>query len=310
MRSFLVLPIVIVLTIAAVAACGDGDDESADDGRLAVVATTTQSADMARNIAGEQASVTSLLPLNADAHDFEPSPRDIERIADAALVLRHGLGLDEWAEEMIDESGTDARVVTVTDRITTLEGGHDDEEGEGEHGDVDAHVWFDVANAKLMVENIRDGLIAVDPDGKATYEQNAAAYLAELDELDRWIREQIATIPGANRKLVTNHDAFGYYVRAYGLEFVGSVIPSLDSQAQPSAQDTEELIQAIEDEGVKAIFTEASINPDLARQLADEADVKVVDNLYGDSLGPEDSDADTYIGMMRDNTTKIVEALR
>jgi ABC-type Zn uptake system ZnuABC Zn-binding protein ZnuA len=304
----------IALAALLAAACGDGDDGLSDDGRLAVVATTTQIADMARNVAGDRAVVRSLLPANADAHDFEPTPRDVEKVADAGVVLEHGLGLDPWVENLVDQSGTDATVVVVTEGVTTMAGtAHHEDEDEGdqhEDGVTDPHVWLDVANARVMVEHIRDALVAADPEGRATYEANATTYLAELAEMDGWIREQIATIPPPGRKLVTNHDAFGYYVHAYGLELVGAVIPSLDSQAQPSARETAQLIDRIRATGVKAIFTEASINPDLARQLADEAGVMIVDNLYSDSLGPEGSGAETYAGMMRSNTEKIVEALR
>jgi ABC-type Zn uptake system ZnuABC Zn-binding protein ZnuA len=300
----------IALAALLAAACGDGDDGLSDDGRLAVVATTTQIADMARHVGGDRAIVDSLLPANTDAHDFEPTPRDVEKVADAGIVLEHGLGLDPWVENLVDQSGTDATVVVVTEGVTTLAGAAQDEDDEREEGDIDPHVWLDVANALVMVENIRDALAAADPEGRAVYEANASAYLAELTALDEWIREQIATIPLPDRKLVTSHDAFGYYVHAYGLELVGSVIPSLDSQAQPSARETAELIDRIRATGVKAIFTEASINPDLARQLADEAGVNVVDNLYSDSLGPKGSGAETYAGMMRSNTQKIVEALR
>lgn len=303
----------LVLLIAASAlapACADEQPAAnagtpvAEDG-IEVVTTTTHIADMTRQIAGERASVRSLLPANADAHDFEPTPRDIEAVADADLVLEHGMALDDWAGGLVSQSGTDAVVVVATNGITPLESSDTNDD----HSQ-DPHVWLDVANAKAMAANIRDALIEADTSHRADYEQGATRYLAELDELDRWIREQIATIPEPNRKLVTNHDVFGYYVRAYGLQFVGAVIPSLDTQAQPSARETADLVDRIRSEGVKAIFTEASINPDLARQLAEEAGVTVVDDLYGDSLGPDGSGAETYIGMMRHNTTTIVEALR
>lgn len=300
----------LLLIAVLLPACGSAGGDADTGGRTAVIATTTQIADMATNVAGDRASVHSLLPANADAHDFEPTPRDIERVHEADLVLVHGLGFDTWVENMIADAGGAERVITVTGGIPTIEGAHDTHAGDHDHGAVDPHVWLDVANAKLMVERIRDAFVAADPAGAADYEANAARYLRELDDLDAWIRQQIVTIPIADRKLVTNHDAFGYYVNAYGLEFVGSIIPSLDSQAQPSAQDTAALIDKIQAEGVKAIFTEAAISSDLARQLADEAGVVVVDDLYGDSLGDDDSGASTYIEMMRWNTTKIVEALR
>lgn len=290
--------VLAALIVALVAACGDGGNDG--EARLRVVATTTQIADLARQIAGERAEVLSLLPANADAHDFEPTPRDVERVSDADLILRHGLGLDDWIVTLIAESGSDAASVTVTEGITPLIS----------DGKPDPHVWLDVAHAKVMVERIEEALVAADEEGAETYRANAARYQQELDELDRWIRQQIDTIPEANRGIVTTHDAIRYYVEAYGLRWVGAIIPSLDTQAQPTAQATAALVDRIRAEGVRAIFAEASLNPDLARQLASEAGVTVVDDLYIDSLGPEGSGAETYTGMMRLNTTKIVEALR
>jgi ABC-type Zn uptake system ZnuABC Zn-binding protein ZnuA len=295
--------VLVVFVGGALVLAGCGGNAEARG--LQVVATTTQIEDMTRQIAGDRAEVAGLLPANADAHDFEPTPQDVARVAGADLVLEHGMHLDVWADDLVDQSATDATIVVVTTGIPTIHSSDD------EHDDMDdPHVWFDVANARIMTENIRDALIAVDPDGRAAYEANAAAYLSDLDELDAWIRQQVEMIPAGERKLVTNHDALGYFVRAYGFEYVGSVVPSMDSQSQPSARETAALIDTIKAEGVQAIFTEAALNPDLAGQVAAEAGVEIVNGLYGDSLGPVGSDAATYIGMMRANTTTIVEALR
>ena len=324
-RWFVAVSVIIALLATA---CGSGDNDgggadgaqsgtpstvaSLSDAGVQVVATTTIIADMAREIAGDRAAVVSLLPVNADPHDFEATPRDVEAVADADLVLEHGLSLDSWTEGLVDESGTEAPVVTVTDGIDLIAGSNSDEEGmqaDDDRENMDPHVWFDVRRAKVMVDNIRDALIDVDPDGREAYEANTATYQAELDELHGWIQEQIATIPEENRKMVTTHDAFGYYVDTYGLELVGTVIPSLDSQAQPSAGETSALIDAIQEQNVRAIFVEAALNPELAEQIASEAGVEIVDTLYGDALAPEGSGAETYIGLMRTDTEIIVEAL-
>jgi zinc/manganese transport system substrate-binding protein/manganese/iron transport system substrate-binding protein len=298
-----------LLLSLALTACGNSSgasdsNSSAAPDALKVVATTTQIADMTRAIGGQLVKVNGLLPANADPHDFEPTPRDVGRIADARLVLEHGLKLDAWSGEMVKVSGTHATIVVVTSGVQTLAS---DEEG---FDQGDPHVWFNVANAKVMAANIRDALIAADPTHRDAYTTQAAAYLTQLDELDSWIRQQIATIPSENRKLVTTHDAFGYYVSAYGLELAGTVMPGLDTQAEPSAKSIAALVDTIRAQHVKAIFTEASLNPKLERQIADEAGVAIVDNLYGDALGPAGSGADTYIGMMRTDTTLIVDALR
>jgi ABC-type Zn uptake system ZnuABC Zn-binding protein ZnuA len=292
-----------MLIASLLLACGEDDRRREGEG-IIVSATTTIIADLARNLAGDRASVEAIVPAGADPHDFEPAPADVEQIADADLVLEHGLGYDEWASDLVEQSGTHATVVEVTNGVPTIQGRR-----AGEHADADPHVWFDVANVKIIVAAIRDALIDADPDGRAMFESNASAYLAELDELDRWIREQVATIPEQRRKLVTAHEAFGYYVAAYGFEYIGAVIPSLDAQAQSSAQQIDALLRVIEDEGVRAIFTETTVNPDLAEQLADEAGITVVTNLYSDSLSDNGSETDTYIGMMRHNTTLIVAAL-
>ena len=303
------LAVVALLGALVLGACGKED--AADTDGLPVVATTTIIADMARNVGGDRVAIRSLVPANADPHSYEPTPREVGAVAEARVVLEHGMGLDTWISDMVRESGTKAHVAVVTDGVTTIEGEEHAADADGHsHEGEDPHVWFDVANAKVMANNIRDALIAADPDGADTYRANTERYQSELDDLDAWIREQVATVPEAQRKLVTNHDAFGYYVHAYGLTLVGTIVPSLDAQAQPSARDTAALIELIKAEEVRAIFTEAALNPSLAKRIAEDAGVQVVSDLYGDSLGPAGSGADTYIGMMRTDTTRIVEALR
>jgi ABC-type Zn uptake system ZnuABC Zn-binding protein ZnuA len=182
--------------------------------------------------------------------------------------------------------------------------------GDEEEPAGDPHVWLDVTNAMTMTRNIRDTLVKVDPPNADTYKANTDAYLKKLSDLDKYIMDQIATVPADQRKMVTNHDVFGYYIDRYGLTFVGSIIPSMSTEAQPSAQDVADLIKKIKDEKVKAIFLESSINPGLAQQIANDAGVKVVDNLYGDTLGAPGTPGATYEGMMRYNTDRIVEALK
>ena len=292
----LLLPLLVL-----VAACS-GDSGGGGD-RLRVIASTTQIGDFARQGGGDQINLTVLLKANQDAHDFALAPSQVRAIAEADLVLVNGLGLDAFVEKALESS--DAEEAVVTDGVSTIEG--EDEDG---HGSRDPHVWFSVANARTMVENIRDALSGADAANAATYQENATKYLAELQTLDASIKQQVAQIPSACRKLVTNHDVLGYYAAAYGFEVIGSVIPSTSSQASASAADVAEIVRQIKAEGVPAIFAEASINPDLIRQAGREAGVKVVDDLYGDSLGPSGSDGATYIDMMQSNTKKIVDALK
>jgi zinc/manganese transport system substrate-binding protein/manganese/iron transport system substrate-binding protein len=182
--------------------------------------------------------------------------------------------------------------------------------GGAEVAGPDPHVWFSALNAMTMTANIRDAMVGADSANASAYRANAEEYMKELQQLDDYIMEQVRSVPAEQRKIVTNHDAYGYYIERYGLTFVGSIIPSMSSDAQPSAQDVAYLIEKIKAEGVKAIFLESSINPELAKQIGQDAGAQVVDTLYGDSLGEPGSPGETYIGMMRYNTDTIVAALK
>ena len=292
-----VLAFVALLTVAA--ACGE-DGEAAERGavsRLRVVATTTQITDFIRVVGGDHVDVYGILKPNVDAHDFEPSPADIAELAAAKVIVKNGIGLEEWFDSTIKNAGAKATVVEATAGVTLR--------------DNDPHVWQDPRNAKVMVRNIAAALAAADPAHRSDYEANEAAYAAELDRLDAEIAAQIAGL--ANKKIVTNHDAFGYYIERYGLEFVGSIIPSFDSQAELSAQDVSNVVKLIKDTGVKAVFSETSLPPKTAEAIGRDAGVTVVagdDALYGDSLGPPGSAGDTYVKMLRHNTKAIVDRLR
>jgi len=273
-------------------------------GQLTIAATTGIVADLVSQVAGPRAAVDSILPANADPHDFEPAPEDLVAIEEADAVFRYGLHLDEWSEGLIENAATEVPVVVVTEGIETLASDEEDfEEG-------DPHVWFDPTRVETMVETIADELTALDPEGAPTYEARRDVYLADLRALDTAIADAIATIPAERRKLVTNHDAFGYYADRYGLTVVGTVIPGLETTAEPSAQEIAALLELIEREGVPAVFAENTTSPALAEELAAEADVAIVDDLYSDSLGEPGSGADTYLGLMRTDTVVIVEALR
>ena len=299
--------VLVGVVTLALAACGGGSGggSAGDGGRLAVVATTTQLADFARVIGGERVAVTGILKANVDAHDFEPSPADVDAIARARVLLENGVGLEKWLDDTIRASGFDGQRVDTSAGVTLLAG-----EG-AEAGAKDPHIWQSAANAKLMVATIERALAATDPDGAATYKANLERYSAELDRLDADISRQVGTL--TTRKLVTNHDAFNYYAKRYGLEIVGAIIPSFDTSAELSAKEINQLVARIKATGTTAVFSEASLPPQTAQTVAAEAGVKVVSGagaLYGDSLGPDGSDAATYLGMMRHNTKAIVDNLR
>ena len=291
--------------IALVAACGDDDDGArtkataspTSAARLRVVATTTQIADMARAIAGPSATgvdVTSLVGANQDPHDFEATPDQLRALSDARLVLRHGLNFDRFADKPLSSVDKE-RVVTVTEGVRRI-------------GD-DPHVWFDVANAKVMAANIGDALARADERNADAYRANAAAYLKELDRLDAFVRSETDRVPRQCRKLVTDHQALTHYAAAYGFEIVATAVPGASTGAEPSARDIATVVERIKAARVPAIFAQASENPALMERIAREADVRVVTGIYADSLGPPGSDGDTYVKMMEANTRKIVGAL-
>ncbi len=305
------VPLVALILLFA-AGCGSDAPGAGSEGP-AVVATTTQVADLARNVAGERADVHGLLAPNTDPHDYEPRPSDAEALAGAGLILRSGGDVDAWIEGPISGSGTDA---TVVDLLASLPGadlgdeharaGAGEEGHEHDHGDVDPHWWQDPRAAIAAVGEIRDALSAIDSEGAAEYEANADAYVAELERLDRAIARCVDSVPRDRRLLVTSHDALGRYAERYGIEVVGSAIPALTTAAQPSAGDTADLVELIERRGVKAVFPEAGLSPALEEAIADEAGATVGGELWTDALGPEGSSGATYVDAMEANTETLV----
>jgi ABC-type Zn uptake system ZnuABC Zn-binding protein ZnuA len=291
--------VLAALTVVA-AACGGAGDNG---GKPGVVATTVQVGALAKAVAGGTVSIKTLVGAGVDPHDYEASADDIKTIGDSKLVLRNGIGLDAFLDKAVAGSGQ-KNVVTVTDGVPLRKG---DQAGSKED---DPHVWHNPVNDKIMVDNIAKALSAAFPANAATYQQNADAYRKRLDAVDAEIRGLIDTLPADNRKMVTNHDAFGYFIERYGLEFVGAVIPNVSTAAEASARQIADLEDTIRREKVRAVFAESSLDPKVAKQIARDTGVKIVDNLYGDSLGPPGSGADTVDGMLLANARTIVDALR
>jgi ABC-type Zn uptake system ZnuABC Zn-binding protein ZnuA len=307
----------LLLFVAASAAlatgCGDNDSE-ASGAELTVVATTTQVADFVRNVGGDRVDVHGILGTNADPHDYEPRPSDVASIGDAPLVFKSGGDIDAWLDELIENAGGDPRVVTLIDSVHTIKGGHLQEEHaaeEEDHGDgeVDPHWWEDPRNTIRAVAVILDALIEADPDGRKIYERNASAYLRKLGALDREIADCMRRVPADQRKLVTTHDALGYFADRYHVKVVGALIPSLSTQAQPSARDIDELVNQIRREGVEAIFPETALNERIESAVSREAGAVVGGQLWADALGPKGSGAETYLDAMRKNTNTMAEGM-
>jgi ABC-type Zn uptake system ZnuABC Zn-binding protein ZnuA len=283
----------LLAAVLLLAACG-GDD-SGGGGEVSAVATTTHVADLVRNVAGERAGVDGILSAEADPHDYEPRPSDAAALAEADVVFSSGGEVDEWLGELVDSAGGDAPQVSLLDSVETAAD--------------DPHWWQDPRNAIRAVEAIRAALAEADPAGEAAYARNARAYTRELEALDAEIERCIERVPPAKRKIVTTHDALGYFADRYGVEVIGSVIPSLSTQAQPSAKDVDELVRQIEDEGVEAIFPEAAVSQRLERAIARESGAEVGGELWADSLGPEGSGAESYTGSMRANAAALAEGM-
>jgi ABC-type Zn uptake system ZnuABC Zn-binding protein ZnuA len=287
----------------AAAGCGSGGPDPAAGAAVRLVATTPVVADFARTVGGDRVAVTQIIKPGVDPHDYEPSPADLQALADADLVVENGVGLEAWLADTVSAAGYAGPVVDSSQGLAIRQ---------GPEGDGDPHVWHDPRNAQAMVRTITAALVARDPGGRAAYEANAAAYTAKLAALDRATAAKMGSIPPRLRQLVSDHDAFGYYCARYGLTFVGSVIPSFDTSAELSGRQLSDLVGKIRATGVKAVFAEASLPPRTAEAVAREAGVEVVGgegSLYADGLGPAGSPGGTYLSAEQHNTDTIVRAL-
>lgn len=276
--------------------------------KLKAVATFSILADFVKNVGGDKVEVISLVAPNADAHVYSPSPADAKKLADAHIVFTNGLGFEGWIARLVKSSATKAAVVVATKGIKPLKAGGGHAHGHGHSHDAgDPHAWQSVANAKIYVANIRDALSARDPGNKAAYDANAAAYLGRLDALEREVRETIARIPAERRRIITTHDAFGYFRAAYGLDFVAPQGVSTDSEA--SAKDVARIITQIKKQKIPAVFLENVSEPRLLKRIADETGAKLGGTLYSDALTDEKGEAPTYIDMIRHNIRTLSAAL-
>lgn len=288
MRRLIVAMVCFVLVTSAV-----GQEKK-------VLATASMIQDMAQQIVGDLYQVDCIVPIGGDPHLYDPVPNDARRAAQADLILKNGLTFEGWLDELIDNSGTQALQVLVTDGVQSIE-------SLTYQNSADPHAWMDVANAMIYAENIYHALVEIDPDRKTVYEANYKTYSAELQELEDYIIAQVATVPKMNRVLITSHDAFQYYGRKYGLDLEAILGTSTDAQEQTS--DIMRVNKVIRERKVPAVFIESTVNPKMLQQIANDNDVIIGGSLYADSIGDKDSPAPTYIDMMRYNTDVIVKAL-
>jgi len=287
------LPLTAAVALAlASTACTTTHIATSTPGQLTVVATTTQMQDLVRNVGGPDVHTVGILKPNVDPHDFEPTPSTAIALSGAKLVVESGVGIDRWVDGLVANSVPGTPIWVASDGLAIRTGDAADPSG-------DPHWWFDPTLFEQAATSLGRELGKVDPTHSAAYRARARAYVAKIAAMDAANRRLIATVPQSDRLLVTNHDAFGYFAAHYGIRVVGSVVPSLSTEAQPSASEVAHLIERIRAQHVHAIFTESSLSPKLEQQIASEAGVKVYANLYGDTLGPAGSPGATYVGMER-----------
>jgi ABC-type Zn uptake system ZnuABC Zn-binding protein ZnuA len=316
-------PVIVIMTLALLFGAGcetqthkgatypavSGAATVAPGQRVTLVATTTQIADFARQVGGDRVTVIDLIKPGVDPHEFEPTPQDAAQVGRANLIAINGVGLEEFLGKLLEQAGGGKPVAVLSEGVTIRKPTKVESDDHG-HSEGDPHIWFDPRNAKIMVDNLTKALATIDPANATTYRANADAYKKRLDALDAQIQQEINTIPRERRKLVTTHDSFSYYTARYGLQYLGSVIPSLDTAAAPSAQQTAELVRRIQREKVPAIFAEQAVGSKLEQQIAADAGVKIVATLCADSLTTASGPCPTYLDQMTHDTQAIVNALR
>ncbi|MDR7040640.1 MULTISPECIES: metal ABC transporter substrate-binding protein [Methylobacterium] len=305
------------LALALAGLIPGGGAEAAE--RLRAVATFSILGDLLRQVGGERVEVATLVGPDADAHGYSPAPGDGRILARADIVVVNGLGFEGWLDRLIRASGAKAPVIVAARGVTTIAARHD-HAGEHDHADgggtgqgggtgegADPHAWQSIANAKVYVANLRDGLAKADPAHAEDYARNAAAYLAQLDALDGEVRAAIAAIPPEHRRVITTHDAFGYFGAAYGLRFIAPQGVANDSEASP--RSVARIIRQIRQEQVPAVFLETIADPRLMEQIARESGAKIGGRIYSDALSGPAGPAPTYLDMMRSNLREFSAAL-
>jgi ABC-type Zn uptake system ZnuABC Zn-binding protein ZnuA len=306
----------LIIVVLFLVACQPQSNSTDQQGSLSVVAVESFLADIVQNIAGDRLEVETLMPSGLDPHSFEPTPKDVAKISDSDILFINGAGLEEWLEDIIETLPEDQLIIEASAGLESRtqseedheEGYVDEEEGAHDH-EYDPHFWLNPLLVVKYVENIRDGLISIDPEGRPVYSANAENYIQRLEELDQYIEEKITQIPADQRLIVTNHESFGYFADRYGFTVVGTILKSVSSGASPSAQQMAELVDQMRSSGASAIFMETGSNPQLAEQLSNETGIKVVYDLYTHSISEEGGNAPNYIELMKYNVEQIISAL-
>ncbi|MGA9539735.1 MAG: metal ABC transporter substrate-binding protein [Methyloceanibacter sp.] len=309
------------LVVAALLVLGLAYPAHADD-KVKAVASFSILGDMVKNVGGDRVEVVELVGPDGDGHTYSPTPADAKTLASAQIFIVNGLGFEGWMERLEKSSGFKGKKVVASTGVQPIkvEDEHEDHDKHGKdshedhagghhhhHGDTDPHAWQSLTNGAIYVANIRDGLIAADPDGKAMYEANAEKYLAALKKEDVAVKAAIAALPEARRKVITSHDAFGYFGEAYGLEFMAP--EDVSTESEPSAKDVAEIIRQIRKERIPAIFMENITNPKLVEQISRDTGARIGGTLYSDALSGPNGPAPTYLHMFKHNVETLASTL-
>jgi len=276
--------------------------------KLPVVASFSILADMVREVGGDKVQITTLVGPGGDAHVYQPTPSNAKAILEARVVFINGLEFEGWILRLIESSNYIGQVTIASQGISMLRFNRAGKDNHHHHHLYDPHAWQSLASSRVYVENIYSTLAMLDAANASFYRANADRYLQKIDELDAWTKEQIATVPPQKRKVITSHDAFGYFARDYGVTFIPALGVSTDSEA--SAADIARLIDLVRAEKLHAVFIENMADPRLIRQLENDAGVQILGTLYSDSLSPPGGPADTYLNMFRHNVTQLVAGMR
>jgi zinc/manganese transport system substrate-binding protein len=293
-RSFLQAALIAPLLLVPVTA-------QAADAKLKVVASFSILGDIVKNVGGDRVAVTTLVGPDGDAHVFEPTPADARAVAAADVVVVNGLGLEGWMQRLIQASDYKGPVVTASDGVKPRTMAEDGATV------TDPHAWQDLSNGRLYVANVAAGLAAADPQGAAAYRAAAAAYTAAIAAKDEWVRAELKDVPAGQRRIITSHDAFGYFGAAYGITFLAPV--GVSTEAEPSAAGIARLIRQMRSEGIKVVFFENMTSPKLVETLASESGARVGGTLFSDALSPPGGPADSYLKMFDNNLPQLKAAM-
>ncbi len=276
--------------------------------KLPVVASFSILGDLVRVVGGDRVAVTTLVGPDEDAHVFAPKPADAKALLAAKLVVTNGLGFEPWAGKLLKSAGYKGKTVVATQGVTARHMAEEKGHAGHAHEELDPHAWQNPNNVVFYVRNIAAALSQLDAAGASSYQANAEAYVKELQALDAWAQAQITSIPQAKRKVITSHDAFGYFAAQYGVKFLAP--QGVNTETEPSAKQVARLIQQIQRQKIRAVFVENMANPKLIAQLSKDAGVTLGASLYADALSPAGQPGVTYLQMLRHNVTQLVAGMR